>query len=464
MNSRFKSSKVILFIAIDIAVIYAAYMLSFWMRTSIPLPFTRDLLPEARFGSVKHYFAVLIISHVLIFYFFGIYERRWKKHFWDSIKYVFIPCIIGTFILISVYFFRGNIYFPRSIFIIFPVFTIVFTNLWRNLYARFVKPPKSRTIIVGVNPDSINLIKTFKKYYGDTIEIVGIISFPDDKIENFSTKLKDMGVSLLGDVAGIKKIIKNLEFNEIILTPRDSQSDFYIDEISRGKGQNISIYAVPGAYEILLGKLKHTIIYDIPMVAIKNPGTLEVRAIKRIMDLALAILILILTAPVFLLTALGIKITSPGPMFYKQERMGRGGKTFIMYKFRSMIVDAEKDGAMLSSDDDRRVTAFGKFIRSTRIDELPQLFNIITGSMSFVGPRPERKEFVREFIKNIASYRERLRVKPGITGLAQVRGVYHTDARIKLRYDLAYIANYSIWLDLKILIETIRVILTRKGA
>lgn len=464
MRSRFNTFFFIFSVSADLLFIYIAYILAFWLRTNIPIPFTNALLPEERYTSLEHYYIILFVSHITIFYFFGIYERKWRKYYWDTIKYLFIPSVLSTLILISVYFFKGNIWFPRSVFVLLPILVLLLTNLWRNIFCRFVKQKKSKAIIAGINPDSINLMETFKSAYEDTIELVGVIAFSDHELQKYNDRLSELNIEVLGNVKDIKKIIKSIDFNEIILTPKDTLADLYIDEISRGKGREVSLYAVPSSYEILLGRLKHTIIHDIPMVAITNPSTMEMRIIKRTMDLSLAIVLLTLTAPLFILAAISIKLSSKGPILFKQQRIGRSGKSFIMYKFRSMIENAEHlGGAQLAVENDTRITPFGRFMRSTRIDELPQLFNIILGNMSFVGPRPERKEFIREFIKNISAYRERFRVKPGITGLAQIRGGYHTNARIKLKYDLAYIANFSIWLDLKIILETIKVILTRRG-
>lgn len=464
MKSRFNTLKLISSIILDALFIYLAYYFSFWLRTNVPIPFTDALLPQERFGGIRHYYAILIGAHIALFYFFGIYDRRWRKYFWDTLKYLFIPCILGSFILIAVYFFKGNIFFPRSIFIIFPFLAMMFLNLWRNLLVFFSSPGTSRIIIVGVNPESLHLIETLKAHYKDLVEIVGVIAFSDEELSEYSKEVSGLNVKVLGKINEIKRIIKHTDFNELIFTPENSLLDRYINDISRGLRNSVSMYALPSSFEILLGKLGHTIVHDIPMVQIKNPSTMDVRILKRTVDIILSIVLLILFSPLLLIGAICVKISSPGSIIYKQERIGRGGKTFTIYKFRSMVEGAEQNGAQLAKIGDERITAIGKFLRSTRLDELPQLINILIGNMSFVGPRPERKDFIRDFIRDISGYRERFRVKPGVTGLAQIRGGYHTDARIKLKYDLAYISNYSIWLDFKILLETVKVVLTRRGA
>jgi len=168
--------------------------------------------------------------------------------------------------------------------------------------------------------------------------------------------------------------------------------------------------------------------------------------------------------PVSLAVALAVKFTSPGPVIYKQTRVGRHGKEFNILKFRTMIADAERIvGPVLAGVNDPRITKVGRFLRKTRLDEIPQLINVLRGEMSLVGPRPERPHFVAQFCESFPVYRERLVVKPGLTGLAQVNGAYDTSAENKLKYDLAYIYNQSLWLDLLILLETVKVVLAGEG-
>ncbi|MEM7543793.1 MAG: exopolysaccharide biosynthesis polyprenyl glycosylphosphotransferase, partial [Pseudomonadota bacterium] len=179
------------------------------------------------------------------------------------------------------------------------------------------------------------------------------------------------------------------------------------------------------------------------------------------------VVLLLLTAPVMIITAIAILVDDGGPILYRQERVGRKGQCFTLFKFRSMRQDAEKNGAVWARKDDDRVTSIGKFIRRTRIDELPQLFNVLRGDMSFVGPRPERPQFVAELSEAIPYYDLRHYVKPGITGWAQVLypyGASVNDAREKLQYDLYYLKNYSLFLDLAIMMQTAQVILWGKGA
>ena len=186
--------------------------------------------------------------------------------------------------------------------------------------------------------------------------------------------------------------------------------------------------------------------------------------IKRIIDVILAFIGLIVASPIMAIISIAIKLESRGPVFYCQERVGKNGRVYTMYKLRSMYENAEENGAQWAEEDDPRVTKVGKFIRRTRLDELPQLFNVLKGDMSLVGPRPERPIFTYQFNEQIPGFINRLQVKPGLTGWAQVNGGYKLTPAEKLEYDLYYIENRTIWLDIKIVFKTIMVVLTGKGA
>ena len=204
-------------------------------------------------------------------------------------------------------------------------------------------------------------------------------------------------------------------------------------------------------------------IFDTPFLLTKGYSLSFDQAFgKRFLDLFIAVPMLIIASPIMLITAAAIKLYDSGPVFYKQIRCTKDGKPFEIIKFRSMIVDAEKvGGAQLAKANDSRITPVGRFIRSTRIDELPQLLNIIKGDMSFVGPRPERPEIMEEYMENIPEFAFRLRVKAGLTGFAQIYGKYNTVPYDKLKLDLFYIENYSVWLDIKLILMTVKTILKK---
>ncbi len=185
---------------------------------------------------------------------------------------------------------------------------------------------------------------------------------------------------------------------------------------------------------------------------------------KRVFDVVLSSIGLIVAIPLMVIIGIAIKLDTKGPIFYCQERVGKNGKVYTLYKLRSMHENAEENGAQWAEEDDPRVTKVGRFIRKTRLDELPQLFNVLKGDMSLVGPRPERPVFTYQFNEQIPGFINRLQVKPGLTGWAQVNGGYELTPAEKLEYDLYYIENRSIWLDIKIILKTIKVVLTGKGA
>ena len=201
--------------------------------------------------------------------------------------------------------------------------------------------------------------------------------------------------------------------------------------------------------------------FHLPMLQVGryNPAP-EYLLVKRVVDVVISLVALVVLSPIFLVTAIAIKATDHGPVFYKQTRLTKDGKEFGILKFRSMRVDAEKDGvARLASKKDSRITPVGKFIRKVRLDELPQLINIIKGDMSFIGPRPERPEIIAQYLEVMPEFAFRMKVKAGLAGYAQVYGKYNTTPYDKLKLDLTYIENYSVWLDLKLMLLTVKVLL-----
>ncbi len=225
----------------------------------------------------------------------------------------------------------------------------------------------------------------------------------------------------------------------------------------------VRTYVAPKLTDIMLRGAKNITLFDTPLLLVKGTGlTPAQRVAKRAMDLVLCSVAMVVAAPVMLIVAAAIKLEDGGPVFYKQKRLTRNGREFEILKFRSMIVDAEKyAGAVLATEDDPRITKVGKIIRATRLDELPQLLNILRGDMSIVGPRPERKVIADEYCKEIPEFAYRLKVRGGLTGYAQIYGKYNTSAYDKLRLDLMYIENYSLLLDIKLIILTLRIIFSK---
>ncbi len=228
--------------------------------------------------------------------------------------------------------------------------------------------------------------------------------------------------------------------------------------------KDIRIYAAPEISDILLRGADTVHSFDTPFFLLRNYGlSFEQRIIKRTMDIVLSGLMLIVASPFMLLTALAIRLEDGGPAIYRQERVTLNGKKFNIYKFRSMVVDAEKHGAQFSSKNDSRITKVGKVIRAIRFDELPQLWNILKGDMSIVGPRPERQQYIDEFCQETPEFTYRLKVKAGLTGYAQIYGKYNTTPQDKLKLDLMYIESYSVLLDIRLIFLTLKIMFMKES-
>ena len=284
------------------------------------------------------------------------------------------------------------------------------------------------------------------------------------KIKMDSKKQQYKVAELISADEGYEKICKKIiQYESVIINDVDSK--LCNDLLKYCFENEIITYVVPKITDILMRGAIPINAFDTPMLLIKSRGlNLGQRILKRAMDIAISLIGLILTSPVMLAIALAIRSEDKGPVFYKQKRGTIGGKEFDILKFRSMIVNAEEAGlAIPATGNDPRITKIGKFIRATRLDELPQLINILVGDMSIVGPRPERIEHIEKYRKEIPEFDYRLKVKGGLTGYAQIYGKYNTSAYDKLRLDLMYIENYSIFLDIKLLIMTARILLSKES-
>lgn len=229
--------------------------------------------------------------------------------------------------------------------------------------------------------------------------------------------------------------------------------------------KGIRLYATPKISDVLIRSSENIHLFDTPLMLLRNNGlSFEQRFVKRAMDIVVSIIVIVVTAPIMLVIAIAIKGYDKGPVFFKQKRCTLDGKIFEIHKFRSMIVDAEKDGKSIpASEKDPRITPVGDIIRKTRLDELPQIFDILVGNMSLVGPRPERIEHVEKYTEDIPEFAYRLKVKGGLTGYAQIYGKYNTSAYDKLKLDLMYIQNYSVLLDIKLILMTIKIIFMKES-
>lgn len=271
----------------------------------------------------------------------------------------------------------------------------------------------------------------------------------------------------LGHFGDVHSIIESEEIEEVIVACETSEHDKLRNIVEHLEGENVRIKVIPDTYDILTGSVKMNAIFGTALIEVNHQIMPDSqRILKRIMDIVVSSLALILLTPVYLFAAIMVKMGSKGPVFYSHERIGKNGKPFTMYKFRSMVQDAEKDGPQLSSKTDPRITSFGRFMRKTRIDEIPQFWNVLKGDMSMVGPRPERRYYIDKIVERAPHYKYLHKVRPGITSWGQVKYGYaeNVDEMVeRLKYDVLYIENMSLIVDLKILIYTVLIVLQGRG-
>ena len=285
----------------------------------------------------------------------------------------------------------------------------------------------------------------------------------DDIIRKFNSRKDKFHIAKYMNISeGIDKVYEECLGNYDGVIIWDVPSQFRNGLVKYCYGRNIRIYVMPKITDVLLKGSTQLHLFDTPVLLLREYSIkIEQRAIKRLIDIILSLVLIILTSPIMLITAIIIKLYDHGPVLYKQVRCTKDQKEFKIMKFRSMRVDAEKDGvARLAQKNDSRITPIGKFIRACRIDELPQLFNILVGDMAFIGPRPERPEIIKQYLEEMPEFAFRMKVKAGLAGYAQVYGKYNTTPYDKLKLDLTYIENYSVWLDIKLMLLTLKILFT----
>ena len=447
------SKRKLLILAGDMVIISFSYYLSFYFR------FGRF---ENIFESNKILNLILIAIIVILgFYIFEQYNIQKKQVTSDQII-MFLIALASISLLMSVCFYFIPFIVGRGIFFLTLTTAAVLTFTWRTVFPLLfgVIIPIKNVLLLGGGKETEFLINGFIQ--SPEYNIVGWVN-DIDKENNHRNSLK-----LLGKLSEIEKIIDEYKINETVVL-RESILPKLGEKLINMRMKGVKIHTFPDFYE--------SINYKLPVNYIKNRWLIFSKGfdklgngiymkIKRGIDIILSTLFLIISLPITLIIIILIKLTSKGPIFYIQERLGLNEKPFYMIKFRTMIVNAEKEKPQWAEENDARVTKVGKILRKSRFDELPQLINILKGEMSFIGPRPEREYFVRKLKKKIPYYSLRFVVKPGLSGWAQVNYRYGSsleDAIEKLSYDLYYIKNMSLFLDLRIILKTIRICLFGMG-
>ncbi len=371
-----------------------------------------------------------------------------------------------SLILALTYYWLPDLVVGRGVFMLAAGMIVTLVFGWRVAFEWTNRRvgPRERLLLVGTGEGAIRLARELYERTDLAVEIVGFID-PDPA--RVGAPVINPGV--IGTVEDIPAIVRARGVDQVVVSLSDARGKLPMDKLLEMKLDGVRFEHLASVYEKYTGKIAVDNLR--PSWLIFSEGFRKSRlqdTAKRVLDVVLALIGLVLALPLMLLSALAIKLSSPGPVFYQQERVGQHGRVFTIHKLRSMQEDAEKHtGAVWAEAGDKRVTRVGRFLRRSRLDELPQLWNVFCGHMSFVGPRPERPEFVSSLTRDIPYYGQRHTVRPGLTGWAQVRYTYGAsveDALQKLQYDLYYIKNRSLALDLFILAKTIKTVLMGKGA
>lgn len=436
MNGVSNKRLFIVIAVLDAILMNLAYLLGFAVKFGTDVP-------------VENIHAFLRLSPwigimtVISFWLVGGYDdgvRHPNEVIYNAISGVFLTGIAAM----ATAFLTGDFDFPRSIFVLGFVFQVCIMCLFRIAVRRQIVRSGTvrRVAVVGNAAQNEALAQKIGSLIGYRFQVTVMLD-PAETCEK--------GV-----------------FDEVdIVCVGDSVSGSVKEKVIRtclGLGKDV--YAVPVLYDILLHGAQPDRVDDLMVLHIKGLSIDHERVLaKRVFDIILAFSLLVALAPLMLVISVVVAVTSPGGPLYSQERIGKRGKPFRLLKFRTMMQDAERyTGPVLTWEGDPRITKVGRILRNTRLDELPQLINVLRGDMSFVGPRPERPFFVDEFSERIPDYRYRLKVKPGITGLAQIEGRYSTNPEDKLKYDLYYIRSFSLLLDLHIMLRTLKVMLRPDSA
>ncbi len=421
---------------IYVAFVVIGYYLAFLLRYKMN-PDLYNLQPY--YDNIPY----IVLVSIIVFYVYNIVSTV-KKSMFENALTIAISLFLIDISVIAIVFFNRGFSFPRSVILLGYVmqFILIFT----------VK---------------VVILKYLKSSWKQK-DIMIIASI---------TESEELAVKLLLDNVNLDnlKYICNhvteetyefIDKSEKIYVGNDININDKLAVIKYCTEQQKDVYFIPGVYELSMINSKPNQVKDMLVLKVERLGlTFEQIIAKRIIDILISLIGIILLLPLFLVISIAIKIYDRGPIFYKQERVTEKNKVFKLYKFRTMIVDAEKKtGPVLATDMDERITAIGRFMRATRIDEFPQLINVLKGEMSLVGPRPERPFFVEKFSGEVEEFKYRVYVKAGITGLAQIMGNYSTNAANKAKYDLLYIRNYSLVLDIIIIFNTVKIMFMKDSS
>lgn len=453
-----KKMHILILLGIDILSIVLSDIIAVFIR------FNTNIFEETKLleVSVKHYYTILVLVIPVIMVMNCICEM-YKKPL-DARSYtskIILSNIISALILMSLTFVTKEGWnYSRYTLVFFIFFNILFTFLLRLIYRIVLKNRYSKgeeitnILVIGTDSLAINYLKTIKNYKKYGYNVKGILAL-DNKMVGY----KVLGYPIIGTIDEFEKLQSENNFDEVVLALQLNQVELGKEIIHRCDIEGVRLKFIPSYYEFFKVDMNIESLEGIPMLVVRDVPLDYIfnKFIKRLFDICFSMFAILLTSPIMIFIALGIKLTSPGPIFFKQERVGIRNKTFNMLKFRSMKVQKESDTNMIwTTQNDPRKTKFGSFLRKTSLDELPQFFNVFMGHMSIVGPRPERPYWVNKFKEEIPDYMLRHYVKSGITGWAQVNG-WRGDTSIveRIKFDNYYIQNWSLTFDIKIIFMTV---------
>ncbi|OQY00057.1 MAG: hypothetical protein B6I24_00635 [Bacteroidetes bacterium 4572_128] len=468
-----KNRQIFKYLIFDIISSLVAWILFFAFR--------KIYIESAKFGYEipiefkKNYFYFLIAIPcfwLILYYLNGYYKRIYRKsrlkELWQTISISMTGVIIIFFLLIlddTIVSYKDYYY---SFFALFS-FHFILTYIPRFLITNHtIKKLRYRkigfnTLLIGNGKKAFKIYNEFKNQEQSSgNKFIGFININKTNKFIFKENLKH-----LGEICNLQKIIEEYKIEEIIIAIENSEHKNISDILNKLYKNDLIIKVIPSMYDILTGTANMTTFFTTPLIEISYDlmSTFQ-ENLKKIIDIVFSIIALILLIPLYIFLMISVKLSSKGPIFYGQERIGKYGKPFFIWKFRSMFIDAEKHGPALSKDKDIRITKFGLFMRKLRLDETPQFYNVLIGDMSLVGPRPERQFFIEKIAKIAPHYYHLQKVKPGITSWGQVKYGYAENVKEmveRLKYDIIYIENMSIYTDFKIMIYTVMIIFKGSG-
>jgi exopolysaccharide biosynthesis polyprenyl glycosylphosphotransferase len=467
-----KKLQVLKYVTADIIAAFLAWGLFFYFR-KITIDHQTFHLKEQILIDNNLYLGLMLIPifWLGLYLLIGTYSKIYRKSRLRELGQTLLITIIGVILIFFAILLDDDVKtykdYYLSFFILFLLhfgitftFRLILTSI--TAYRIHNKKIGFNTIIVGSDKKALDIYKEIESQKSSSgNKFIGFVSVKNNG-NLLSARLPNLGFYV-----GILNIIERYEVEEIIIAIEPSEHTTIDKILSEINGANVIIKAIPDLQDILLGSVKMTAIWDAPLIQI-SPGLMPVwqQSLKRVIDVVVSLIALAILSPVYIIVAIWVKLSSKGPVFYSHERVGLHGQPFIMHKFRSMYIDAEKEGPQLSSEDDPRITPFGKFIRKIRLDETPQFFNVIKGDMSLVGYRPERQFFIDQIVKTAPHYKLLFKVKPGITSWGQVKFGYAENVEEmtqRLKWDILYLENMSLSVDFKILIYTALIIVQGRG-